>query len=159
MDIRDRTYKNCREQNKGTIQVEFEYYLQKLSYTIKHFLQQTPYRNDKVMLNNLYLSCLMTFLNQVTLSNYNKKRYKNRLKRSYNIEGFLNRVYISEQQYSAVLYHLPDNMQNYVLTLVNQIKKLIVKDMKDLVGSFEPSDSVIEAIIASSMGDSNNDQE
>lgn len=48
-------------------------------------------------------------------------------------------------------------MENYVSTLVNQIKKLLVKDMRDLVGSFEPSDSVLQAIIASSMGESNND--
>ena len=62
---------------------------------------------------------MMTFLNQITLNNYNKKRYKNRLRRGYNIDGFLNKVYILEQEYSVVLFHLPDNLHNYVATLVN----------------------------------------
>ena len=56
-------------------------------------------------------------------------------------------------------YHLPDNMYNYVATLVNIIKKLIVKDLRSLIGSCEPSDTVVQSIIASSMGEHPNDQE
>ena len=40
-------------------------------------------------------------------------------RRGYNIDGFLNKVYILEQEYSVVLFHLPDNLHNYVATLVN----------------------------------------
>ena len=158
-DIREKCFKNCREQSKPILHIEFEYYLQKLTHTIKVFLKTQPYRDDAVFMHNLYISCLMTFLNQITLSNYNKKRYKNRLKRSYNIDGFLNKVYILEQEYSVVLFHLPENLTNYVATLVNQIKQLLVKDLRQLIGDSEPTESVMQAIIASSFGDSKNDQE
>lgn len=159
MSIRQKSFEICKQQATSLMHVDFEYYLRKLTYTIKVFLQTSPYRDDKLFMHNLYLSCMMTFLNQITLNNYNKKRYKNRLRRSYNIDGFLNKVYLLEQEYSVVLFHLPENMKNYVATLVNQIKKLLVKDMRELVGSCEPSDAVVQAIIASSMGESNNDQE
>ena len=156
MDIRDRSYKVCREQSSSLLHIEFEYYLQKLSYTIKKFLQTTPYRGDKVFMNNLYLSCMMTFLNQITLNNYNKKRYKNRLQKGYSTENFLNKVFLTEQEQSTVLFHLPDYLSNYVATLVNQIKHLISKDLTDLIGSFEPSDAIVKSIITSSMGENNN---
>lgn len=156
MGIRQKSLELCRNQSSELLRVDFEYYLKKITHTIKAFLQTTPYSQDKVFMHNLYVSCMMTLLNQITLNNYNKKRYKNRLRRGYNIDDFLNKVYISEFVDSVVLFHLPDNLENYVSTLVNMIKKLLVKDMHDLIGSFEPSDAVIQSIIASSMGDTNN---
>ena len=50
-------------------------------------------------------------------------------------------------------------MQNFVSTLVNQIKKLIAEDLKSLIGDSEPSDAIVESIIASSFGESTYDQE
>ena len=159
LDLREKATQICRDQPTPLMHVDFEYYLRKITHTVKMFLKTSPYRNDKAMMNNLYISCMMTFLNQITLNNYNKKRYKNRLRRGYNIDGFLNKVYILEQEYSVVLFHLPDNLHNYVATLVNQIKKFLVKDMRELIGSFELPDSFMQAIIASSMGESRDDQE
>ena len=46
-------------------------------------------------------------------------------------------------------------MSNYVATCVNRIKTLISRDLVQLEGSFEPSDYMVQAIIASSMGDNN----
>lgn len=47
-----------------------------------------------------------------------------------------------------MLYHLDDSMYNYVSTIVNRLKSLIVKDLRDLIGSNEPSDAVIQSIIS-----------
>ena len=75
-------------------------------------------------MHNLYVSCLMTFLNQITLSNYNKKRYKNRLKRSYNIDGFLNKVYILE---SADITQTPHTLNFYNVKGVRFLPSPILK--------------------------------
>ena len=95
---------------KSILHIDFEFYLKKMSYTINHFLKTTPYANDSVMMHKLYISCLMTLLNQITLSNYNKRRYENRLKRGYNLEDFINKVYNEELAYSVVTFHLDINM-------------------------------------------------
>lgn len=47
-----------------------------------------------------------------------------------------------------MLYHLDDSMYNYVSVIVNRLKNLIVKDLRDLIGSNEPSDAVIQSIIS-----------
>lgn len=39
-------------------------------------------------------------------------------------------------------------MYNYVSIIVNRLKNLIVKDLRDLIGSNEPSDAVIQSIIS-----------
>lgn len=60
---------------------------------------------------------------------------------------------------SVVTFHLDPNMYNYVAVLVNRIKSLIIKDMRDLIGDSEPSDSVIQSIMSSSMEEYNIDKE
>ena len=70
------------------------------------------------MSHRLYVSCLMTLLNQITLNNYNKKRFKARLANGYNIEDFISRVYLDEQENSTTTFHLPNNMENFLNTLV-----------------------------------------
>lgn len=152
-NIREKYITQCRNQSNDVLEVNFRYYLAKITNTVKRFLRQTPYREDPVMLHNLYLSCMLTLLNQITLSNHNKNRYKNRLKRSYNLQAFLNTVFLEELQNSTILFHLPDTMKNYVSVLVARIRKLISKDLFELIGDSQPSDAVIQAIMGSSMED------
>lgn len=59
---------------------------------------------------------------------------------------------------SIITFHLPSNMENYIAVCVNRIKKLVLKELSGLIGSFEPSDLVIQAVISSAMGESR-DQE
>lgn len=60
-------------------------------------------------------------------------------------------IYVEEQVNSIILFHLPCNMKNYIKTLVARIRKLISTDLKEIIGDSEPSDSVIQAIMSSSM--------
>lgn len=149
----------AHEQAKQFLHVDFEHYLRKISRTVKLFLKSTPYSNNPVILHKLYVSCLMTLLNQITLNNSNKKRYENKLRRGYNTSDFINRIYIEEAATATQVFHLDESMENYVTTLVARIKKLIVKDLKDLIGSAEPTDTVVQAIIASSMEEYSDDTE
>lgn len=47
-------------------------------------------------MHNIYLSCILTLLNQWTLSNDNKKRLRARVKSMYKVENFINKIYIEE---------------------------------------------------------------
>ena len=152
--------KSIYSQSRHNLKIEFEYYLSTLSNTIKDFLKYSPYYNDKLTLQNIYISCLLTLLNQVTLSNPNKKRMQNRLESMYNIEDFINKIYIEEQQDSIILFHLNACFKNYISTLVNEIKILMVKDLKHLIGGSEPTEAVMQAIMQSvKEGISTSDQE
>ena len=118
---------------------------------MKFAISDIPYKNDKAMMHNIYISCLLTLLKMVTISNKNKERIAVRLKRALSIDNLVEDIYKEERQEGAVLYHLDSSMGNYILTLVVRIKKEIVKDLRDIVGYYEPSEQVIKDVLMSPM--------
>jgi hypothetical protein len=42
--------------------IEFTDYFDSISKVIYHILKDIPYKNDKVLWRNIYLSCILTFL-------------------------------------------------------------------------------------------------
>ena len=154
-DLRHEVVKRVTKQFSDILAVEFEYYFKKICNTIKSFLQTTPYCEDKVVMHNLYMSCLMTLINQITLSNANKERLQNKVDKGYRTDDFINRIYKEEQISSVVVYHLPDSMYNYISTLVCRIRKLIINDLRDLVGSAQPTEAVVQAVMSSSLENGN----
>lgn len=61
-------------------------------------------------------------------------------------------MYEQEKARSVVTFKLDASMSNYIDTLVNRMKALVVKDLKTLIGDSEPSDAVMQAVIASNFG-------
>lgn len=147
-DIRYNFIERARIQESGLLEADFKYYFTKICNTVKMFIGNSPYANDKVMCHRIYLSCMMSLLNQVTLSNNNKERYKSRIKSRFKTEEFLVRVYEEERRYSIVLVHLNRSMYNYISTLVNRISKEICNDLRGLIGDHEPTDAVIQSLLA-----------
>ena len=150
-DLRHEVVKSVSKQYTDILRIDFEYYLNKICYTIKGFLKTTPYAEDKLTLHNLYLSCLMTLINQITLCNVNKERLQNKIDKGYRTDDFINRIYKEEQLTSVVVYHLNPSMKNYISTLVCRIRKLIINDLRDLIGAAQPTDAVVQAVMSSSL--------
>lgn len=150
-NLRHEVVKSVSKQYTDILRIDFEYYLNKICYTIKGFLKTTPYAEDKLTLHNLYLSCLMTLINQITLCNVNKERLQNKIDKGYRTDDFINRIYKEEQLTSVVVYHLNPSMKNYISTLVCRIRKLIISDLRDLIGAAQPTDAVVQAVMSSSL--------
>lgn len=146
--IRYRTIQKARDQFSSWLRVDFEYYLDKICTTIKEFLNKSPYVSNRLEYNNIYKSCLLTLLNQVTLSNENKDRLHKRMQKGFKTDDFINSIYKEELKDSVILYHLNSSMYNYIATVVNVIRKLIVNDLKMLIGDNEPTESVIKSIMS-----------
>lgn len=83
-----------RRENSTTLKIHFEHYLSKISSTIKLFVNDTPYASNPAIKHNIYISCLLTLLKSVTLSNSNKERLNIREQHRYNVEAFTDRMYI-----------------------------------------------------------------
>lgn len=43
-------------------------------------------------------------------------------------------------------------MYNYIDVLVNRLRSLVVNDLRGLIGDAEPSEAVMQAVIASNFG-------
>lgn len=96
-EVRDVFIKKVINQNKDLLKVDFEYYLNRIKNTVKDLIKKTPYGNDAVMVQRIYVSCMLSLLNQITLCNANKERLKRRYESGFKTEDFLNRVYEEER--------------------------------------------------------------
>ena len=109
--------------------VEFNLYLNDISKTIKDYLQNIPYKSDKMLWRNIYLSCLLTFLNKITLENTTKD-YIKELKRGPEQQfKTIRRFYSQERLNPVILYNLSCDMKDYIFVLVNELSHIICKDL------------------------------
>ena len=149
--LHDNMTAKARAQKNELMRIEFEYYLKRIQQPIQEFLKQTPYANDVVMLHNIYLSCLLSILNSVTMTEINKARIKNKQSKGLSIDNLLEEIYREERKDSIILYNLDKKLYNYISTLVNKIYAIIREDLCYLLRTNEPSDAILQGILASSV--------
>ena len=127
------------------LQSETLIYFNNIANTIKQFLKNTPYYKDKKTYLNLYISCLLTLLRGVTLSNEQLKNYckSTRLNR----DSWLENAYYEASLQAPVVWHLPQEMTEYIGVLVEEIKTLIINDINYLIKVYTPKEDILQDIL------------
>lgn len=124
--------------------IEETKYLPKI---INRILITSPFKSDRVLYKNLYLSCLLSFLNSITLRNAYKERLTKQTKVNY---GLVSKLYNQEKQDCVILWHLDESFRSYVQVHVNMIQQQyasqIVKGQHDL----EVSNSILQSVMIQS---------
>jgi hypothetical protein len=108
---------------------EFELCLNDVVKTCQHFLKKIPYKLGTVEWYNVYTSCMLSLLNSITLSNKTLFRISNFVKNKAYKENFYPDEYSKESEDCVILYHLSEDMRDYITVLVRQLKHEIVKDL------------------------------
>lgn len=123
--------------------IEFEMTMGDVSQTCIRFLETIPYDKNSTMWLNIYVSTMLTFLNMVTLNRKSKKRVdeltNTRGIRQYHYEGF----YDDEEQAKPILFHLPDNMSDYIIVLARQLKHIVGRDLSDILHTKVGNDVIL----------------
>lgn len=131
--------------------VEFSLHLGDCIQTIHEFLKSLPYEYKSKTWNNIYLSCLLTFLNSVTLSNKQKARIKH-LDEINMIKDYLLEEMLQEESENAViLYHLDDSFHDYIFVLNKRIKHAIAADLSSCLHSHIYSEAVVTSMLMDSL--------
>ena len=122
--------------------------ISKIGHKLDSIINETPYKSDELTVKNLKISCLLTFLNSVTLNNTAARRLKRKINNKKLIsDDMIDKLYTKEKENSVILWHLDDSMKDYVQLLVNKVKNLICSRLKDTQQSYELTDNVMEAIL------------
>jgi len=119
---------------------------------IKKIVYNCQFRSDKALCHKLYLSCLLSLLNSITLSNKSLETlhsYKQRKGVSPS-EAYINRMYSRASEDPIILWHLPAEYKDFVTYLVNRARKEFTDSISDTVSSFQLSDEAMDAILKSS---------
>lgn len=111
---------------------EFGLTFNNIGKTCKAFLKTIPYKTNSVEWLNIYTSVMLTFLNTITLTNRRKNRLEHLSSTMRLTDNHIISAYEQENQ-QAILFHLPESMNDYILVLTRQLKHLIAKDLTDIL--------------------------
>ena len=125
---------------------ELESTLKQLPVMCRHYLSKIPYNKKTSEWSNIYISCLLTLLNNWTPSAQDLA------------EGIKNineagSIYKKLQENDPILYHLPDNMKDYIKVLVRQLQHVIAKELTIDLHTRVNSDDMVKNIIIATFDD------
>ena len=116
-------------------------------------LKRSPYRNDKILIHKLYMSCIMTLIDEFTLKNSVKRRLGNqKFKGDLHKAGNFEKAYLANKSSeNPIMWHLEESgLEDYVKFLVRKIKLDFSKELHEDIHKFDLSDNLIDDIISSS---------
>lgn len=128
--------------------IEFSYTLDSISMIVKSHLQKIPTKKNSSEWENIYLSCMLTLLDSITLPRTIQARYEG-LK--FNREQFLDNAYVELRNQQPILYHLPDSMSTYIKVLVNELRHVIASELSWKCDSYIPADATMKSLICTSL--------
>lgn len=128
--------------------IEFESTLQDVPRTVRCYLKRIPYSG--ITWHNIYLSCLLTLLNSITLTTEQIKKINNistPVLRDNRLE-----TYYKLESDKVLLYHLDESMENYIKVLVRQIKHIIAKDLSLELHTYIPASTGFHQAMVEDIG-------
>lgn len=130
---------------------EFGDYLENVDSLVRDVLKTTPYKINSNMWTNVYISCMLSLLNSITLKNRDIKRL-NSFKRPNSLTNeLLNDLYLKERYGSTILYHLDDSMYNYISVLTNKIRHKLSVDLSQTLHMHTPSNITMKNLLMSNI--------
>lgn len=145
----DFAIKRMDRDNSTYISIEIQHYFTQISNDIRKIIKETPYANNKTLCNNLYISCVLSIIKSITLSNTSKEILANSCKTNEKREDLIDRLYKEEKESSLTLFHLEDSMRDFVQLTINKVLASIKDNMKYIIGSYATSDSLLKSVLKS----------
>lgn len=143
----DNTAESIKQDYKYDLSDDVVIIINELPNIIKDEIKDSPYKNDVIVSKNIYYSCLLSLLSNVTLNNYNKSRLLKREKKNINNETIINKMYNEERRSNTILWRLPDSMSTYIKVLCNKIRKVLAYKISEIMQAYEIDDDTIQNII------------
>lgn len=125
---------------------------------IRNRIKDTPYKNDILVSKRLYMSCLLTFINSMTLSNDKIKKISNKRNIADKEDLYIKSLQ-RERQDAVMTWHLDDSFKDYVRVLTNKIRRDIENEIANTQKSFSLTDSELEGIMTTAVYNTDNYRE
>jgi hypothetical protein len=126
--------------------IEFVYSLGNIQDIVANHLRKIPMSVNDNEWGNIYVSCMLTLINEMTLS----KKDRQRVLSIKNVDSEkIDMIYNKQRHADVILFHLDDSMKNYIKVLVNELRHCIAKDLSCQCSTSFTSDSVVKGIIYS----------
>lgn len=126
--------------------IDFKICLESIPKTLNNFFNNLQF-NDKKLLLNLYLSSLLTFINQITPYNSDIQRIHSlQLTPDKKIELYQN-LYKRLSLDDVILFDLDLQYKKLVFVLTNEVKHLLANDLSMITNNAISSESNLKSIL------------
>lgn len=128
--------------------LEFSVSIDSIASIVRSHLKKIPKRKNSSEWTNIYLSCMLTLLDSITLTRAMLSKYDAlKLKK----EEYLDSVYEELRYQKPTLYHLPDSMSNYIRVLVNELRHVLASELSWKSDCYIPADASMKSLICTSL--------
>lgn len=129
-------------------QLSFSFTIGDIASIVRAHLRKIPYKRKSSEWMNIYISCMLTLLDSMTLSNYQLKESR-KLKIPKDVS--LEKIYTELRYNEPILFHLDESMSNYIRVLVNELRHVIAAEISWKGDSYIPADAAMKSLICSSL--------
>ena len=99
-------------------------------------------------MKNIYISCLLTVLNGITLSKADVEKLQNTYSNIESKYRLLEKIYADNKRNSLILYHLEESYASYIKVLSNKVFQTLKQDLLELSSqNYGISDEVMTSIL------------
>lgn len=128
--------------------LEFSVSIESVASIVRSHLRKIPKRKNSAEWSNIYLSCMLTLLDSITLTRTMMSKYESlKLKK----DEYLDSVYEELRYQEPILYHLPDSMSNYIRVLVNELRHVLASELSWKTDCYIPADASMKSLICTSL--------
>ena len=128
--------------------LEFSVSIESIASIVRSHLRKIPKRKNSAEWSNIYLSCMLTLLDSITLTRTMMSKYDSlKLKK----EEYLDSVYEELRYQEPILYHLPNSMSNYIRVLVNELRHVLASELSWKTECYIPADASMKSLICTSL--------
>ena len=140
---------SIQQQYRADSQEAYKSAIEQVPNFLKSIIAKTPFRNDAVMCKKLYMSAILTFLNDITIPNKLKNKIKSKMT-DENMQKSADKLvnaYKANQE-PPILWHLDENLANYIRLIVIKAKKQFSKELEYYIHIDDLSDEVLDSIMS-----------
>lgn len=109
------------------------------------------FKGDKVEYENIYISCLLSMINKVTLPVVYDDKLQSKLESSPTFDEV--KYYKKYLDNDIILWHLPESFEVVVMTIINKVNNIIVNEINDLSDDIKISEVEFNGVMTSGFND------
>ena len=121
-----------------------------LSYTPQYIKESIPkiFKIDKVLYKNIYLSCMLSLIDRITLPNIRECKLNTKLNSSsmFDEVKYYNK-YLEDGE--IILWNISKEYSNLVIVVLNKVQNIIINEIKELSNDFKVSNDEFSNIMSS----------
>lgn len=128
--------------------MSYSYTLSEISSIVRSHLRKIPHKKHSAEWMNIYLSCMLTLLSSITLSNYQIKEFKKLKLPKYES---LEKLYTQLRYEDPILFHLDESMSTYIKVLVTELRHVIASELSWKSDFYISSEDSMKSLICNSL--------